>query len=68
LSAYDSGSKRQGLKMLFLGILIGIWIGVPIGILIIAMMGPRQEERSDARTMQELQLRSAVMRRLRPDR
>lgn len=38
--------------MLFLGIMIGVWIGVPVGILIVGMIGPRQDEKRDAREMQ----------------
>jgi hypothetical protein len=40
--------------MLVLGILIGLWVGVPIGVLLVAMMGPREREVLDPRSMQEL--------------
>ena len=40
--------------MLVLGILIGLWVGVPIGVLLVAMMGPREHEVLDPRSMQEL--------------
>jgi hypothetical protein len=42
--------------MLLLGIMIGVWVGVPLGVLLIAMLGPRQEGsgRSDTRSMQDL--------------
>ena len=42
------------LHMLVLGILIGLWVGVPIGVLLVAMMGPREREVLDPRSMQEL--------------
>jgi hypothetical protein len=42
--------------MLLTGIMIGMWIGVPIGILLVAMLGPREQEsaRSDTRSMHDL--------------
>ena len=40
--------------MLVLGIFIGLWVGVPIGILLVAMMGPREREVLDPRSMQDL--------------
>jgi hypothetical protein len=39
---------------MLLGILIGLWIGAPIGFLIAAMMGPREREVLDPRSMQDL--------------
>ena len=40
--------------MLVLGIFIGLWVGVPIGVLLVAMMGPREREVLDPRSMQDL--------------
>ena len=39
---------------MLLGILIGLWIGVPTGFLLVAMLGPREREVLDPRSMQDL--------------
>lgn len=38
--------------MLVLGILIGLWVGVPMGIVLVAMLGPRERDVLDQRSMQ----------------
>lgn len=40
--------------MLVLGILIGLWVGVPVGVLLVAMLGPRENEVFDPRAMRGL--------------
>lgn len=39
---------------MLLGILVGLWIGVPVGIVLVALMGPRDQEGMDPRALHDL--------------